>query len=493
MNIDILSLMPEIIVAFFAFLILMAGVFMGKSFEKAAAPVAALGLLAAIGAVLWFNVGRAGLFYNFTYSIEGFSIFFKIFALVVSIIIVGLSPYYIYRTERIKNHISEFYFLVLIITIGTMLISSANDLIMLFISIELVSMPAYILAGFEKNNKKSGEASLKYFLLGVLASAIMVYGFSLVFGVTKEINLFAISRVFSETDSIVGNPLLITGIVMSLAGFAFKIAAVPFHFWAPDTYEGSPTIVTMIITSIVKVAAFAGLIRLLYVGFGNYGASKWIVLTIAALSVLSMVLGNISALPQKNFKRLMAYSSISHGGYILIGFAAASANAQWSILIYVMAYVIMNLGAFAVAMIVERETGSEEINAFAGLGQSNPYLAITMTIFLVSMVGIPPFAGFIGKLFVFQAGINSHYTWLVVIGVLTSVISLYYYMNIVRQMFFTKNEDSLSKGTSLKLPLTYIIIIALCAALTLLMVILPSIFIAISKYAITLNLFSFVK
>lgn len=493
MSIDIFSIMPEIIVAFFAFLILMAGVFIGKSFERAAAPIAALGLAASMGAVLWFNIGRPGLFYNFTYSIEGFSIFFKIFAILTSIIIVGLSPYYINKTENIKNHISEFYFLILIITIGTMLISAANDLIMLFISIELVSMPTYILAGFEKNNPKSSEASLKYFLLGALASAIMVYGFSLVFGITKEINLFNISKAFNETFGVAQNPLLIAGIMMSLTGFAFKIAAVPFHFWAPDTYEGSPTIVTMIITSIVKVAAFAGLLRLLYVGFGNYATSKWIIFTIAAFSVSSMILGNVSALPQKNFKRLMAYSSISHGGFILIGFAAATLNAQWAILIYVMAYVIMNLGAFAIAMIVEKVTGSEEINAFAGLGQLNPYLAITMTIFLASMVGIPPFAGFIGKLFVFQAGVNSNLTWLVIIGVLTSVISLYYYMNIVRQMFFAKASDNLAANSFAKVPATYTIIITICAVLTLLMVILPSIFITISKSALSINLFNFMK
>ena len=494
MNIDIFSLIPEIVAAFFAFLVLIAGVFIGKRFDKAAAPLAALGLLASAGAVLWFDMGRVGLFFNFTYSLEGFSIFFKIFALIVSIIIILLSPYQIRKTERIKNHVSEFYFLVMLITIGTMLISSANDLIMLFISIELVSMPSYILAGFEKSNKKSVEASLKYFLLGVLASAIMVYGFSLIFGVTKEINLLEISRVFNESYNIIGNPLLITGIMMSLAGFAFKIAAVPFHFWAPDTYEGSPTIVTLAITSIVKIAAFAGLIRFLYIGLGNFGASIWIVLTLAVFSVLSMLLGNISALPQKNFKRLMAYSSISHGGFILIGFTSSSSEAQWAILIYIMAYVLMNIGAFAVAMIIEGETGSGEISAFAGLGHLKPFLAITMTIFLVSMVGLPPFAGFIGKLFVFQTAVSSHYVWLVVIGVITTVVSLYYYMSIVKQMFFSKDEDLTVKvAASVKIPVVYLIIIGFCAVLTLLMVIVPSIFIAISKSAIAIDPYNFIR
>ena len=487
-------MIPEIIVAFFAFIVLMAGVFLGKGFEKAAAPIAALGLFAAAGAVLWFNMGRTGLFFNFTYSIEGFSVFFKLFSLIVSIMIILLSPYQIRKTERIKNHVSEFYFLVMLITAGSMLISTANDLIMLFISIELVSMPSYILAGFEKSSKKSVEASLKYFLLGVLASAIMVYGFSLVFGVTKEINLLAISKVFNESNNIMSNPLLITGIMMSLAGFAFKVAAVPFHFWAPDTYEGSPTIVTLTITSIVKIAAFAGLIRFLYIGLGNFASSKWIVLTLASFSVLSMLLGNISALPQTNFKRLMAYSSISHGGYILIGFTAASSDAQWAILIYIMAYILMNIGAFAIAMIIESETGSGEVTSFAGLGHLKPYLAITMTIFLVSMVGLPPFAGFIGKLFVFQAGINSHYIWLVVIGVLTSVVSLYYYMSIVKQMFFAKTDNLTAKiASSAKIPIAYLIIIAFCAFLTLLMVIVPSIFIAISKSAIAIDPYNFIR
>jgi len=487
MNIDILSLIPEIIAAFFAFLILMAGVFIGKKFEKAAAPIAALGLFASAGSVLWFNMGRLGLFFNFSYSIEGFSIFFKIFALIVAIIIILLSPYQISKTERIKNHVSEYYFLIMLITIGTMLVSTANDLIMLFISIELVSMPAYVLAGFEKTSKKSVEASLKYFLLGVLASAIMVYGFSLVFGVTKEINLYAISEAFNRTTGVMGNPMLITGVAMSLAGFAFKIAAVPFHFWAPDTYEGSPTIVTLTITSLVKIAAFAGLMRFLYVGFNNYGASKWIVPVLAGFSVLSMLVGNISALPQKNFKRLMAYSSISHAGYILIGFTASGTEAQWPILIYIMAYILMNIGAFAIAMIVETERDSPEISAFARLGHLKPFLAISMTIFLVSMTGLPPFAGFIGKLFVFQSGVNSNYIWLVVLGVLTSVVSLYYYMSIVRQMYFAKKQDlAAAVAFQLKIPVVYLVIIAVCVIMTLLMVIVPTIFVSLSKNAATI-------
>jgi NADH-quinone oxidoreductase subunit N len=353
---------------------------------------------------------------------------------------------------------------------------------MLFISLELVSIPTYILAGYEKMNEKSNEAALKYFILGVLASAIMVYGFSLIYGATGEINLLAISKAITDGGLLQNNYLLITGTIMALIGFGFKVAAVPFHFWAPDTYEGSPTIVTIIITTIAKLAAFAGLIRFLYSGISEFKNSIWIILFIVILSLLSVILGNLMALPQKNFKRLMAYSSISHGGYMLVAFAAATVSAQWAVLLYLMAYITMNLGAFAVAMLVERTRKSEAISAFAGIGYTNPFISICMIIFLISMVGLPPFAGFIGKLFVFKAGVESNLTWLVIIAVLTSVISLYYYVNIIRQMYFVKYEGD-SGGAKVREPKLYVFIIALCALFTIFMVVLPSIFIMITKNA----------
>jgi NADH-quinone oxidoreductase subunit N len=482
MSIDVVSIIPEIIITCIGFIILMLSVFVGKKFDKLIAPVAAFGLAAGIAAIFIFNFYSPVSSFNNSFIIGNFSNFFRIFTLITSLIIIGLSAGYVKDSVHIKRNLGEFYFLVLMVTVGTMLMSSSGDLIMLFISLELVSIPTYILAGYEKMNEKSNEAALKYFILGVLASAIMVYGFSLIYGATGEINLLAISKAITDGNLLQNNYLLITGTVMALIGFGFKIAAVPFHFWAPDTYEGSPTIVTVIITTIAKLAAFAGLIRFLYSGISEFKNSIWIILFIVILSLLSVILGNLMALPQKNFKRLMAYSSISHGGYMLVAFAAATVSAQWAVLLYLMAYITMNLGAFAVAMLVERTRKSEAISAFAGIGYTNPFISICMIIFLISMVGLPPFAGFIGKLFVFKAGVESNLTWLVIIAVLTSVISLYYYVNIIRQMYFVKYEGD-PGGAKVRESKLYVFIIALCALFTIFMVVLPSIFIMITKNA----------
>ena len=487
MGIDIIAIIPEIIVVGFGLLVLMLSVFTGKKFDKAVAPLSAAGLVTALGAIFIFNFYNPSAVFSNSFVVDNFSNFFRIFTLMATLIIIGLSHGYVRESVYIKRNLGEFYFLIMMVATGTMLMSASNDLIMLFISLELVSIPTYILAGYEKMNEKSNEAALKYFILGVLASAIMVYGFSMVYGATGEINLSEIARITINQSLLEDNYILIVGVIMSLVGFGFKIGAVPFHWWAPDTYEGSPTIVTTIITTIAKLAAFAGLTRFLYIGISGFGNSLWIVLFIIALSLLSMLLGNFMALPQKNFKRLMAYSSIAHGGYMLIGFAAATIDAQWAVFIYLMAYITMNLGAFAVAMLVERTRKSENLTGFAGIGRTNPFIGICMIIFMISMVGLPPFAGFLGKLFVFKSGVESNLTWLVIFGVLTSVVSLWYYVNVIRHMYFIKYEgdESLAK---LRTPKLYLAIIALLAIFTIFMVVLPSIFVMISQDAATLFL-----
>ena len=487
MGIDVIAIIPEIIIVGFGLLVLMLSVFVGKKFDRAIAPISAAGLILALAAIFIFNFYNPSTAFNSSFVVENFSNFFRIFTVVTTLIIIGLSYGYVRESVFIKRNLGEYYFLILMISVGTMLMSASGDLIMLFISLELVSIPTYILAGYEKMNERSNEAALKYFILGVLASAIMAYGFSMVYGATGHVNLEEIARTTINQNLLENNYILIVGVIMSLIGFGFKIGAVPFHWWAPDTYEGSPTIVTTIITTIAKLAAFAGLTRFLFIGISGFGDSLWIILFIIALSLLSMLLGNFMALPQKNFKRLMAYSSIAHGGYMLIGFAAATVDAQWAVFIYLMAYITMNLGAFAVAMLVERTRKSESLTGFAGVGRTNPFIGICMIIFMISMVGLPPFAGFLGKLFVFKSGVESNLTWLVIFGVLTSVVSLWYYVNVIRHMYFIKYEGD-KNLYKIKTPKLYIAIIAILAVFTVFMVILPSVFVMISQDAVTLFL-----
>jgi NADH-quinone oxidoreductase subunit N len=334
----------------------------------------------------------------------------------------------------------DFYLLLLASTIGMSLMASAGDLVMLYLSIETTSIPLYVLAGFMTRDPKSTESGFKYLLFGALTSAIMLYGFSLLYGFTGTTDLkdIALNLVQGQT-----NPMLTLGtLLLILVGFGFKISAVPFHFWAPDVYEGAPTPVAGFLSTASKAAGFSVLLRVLMTVFpsatGTIG--YWSGL-IAIVSVASMTLGNTLAIAQKNIKRLLAYSSIAHAGYALIGVVAISSLGVSSVVFYLIAYLVANLAAFGVVMTIWRVIGSDEISAYAGLSRRAPFLSLILLIALLSLAGIPPMGGFIGKFIVFAAAVNAQMYWLAIIGVLNSVIGLYYYMIVLKVVYLYRSDD----------------------------------------------------
>jgi len=330
----------------------------------------------------------------------------------------------------------EFYILMLASTIGMLLLAAAADLIMVYVAFETVSIPMYILAGFFTGENKSTEAGFKYFLFGAMASAIMVYGLSLLYGFTGTTNIYELARQFQangiETGLLVGSLLLI------LVGFLFKISAVPMHFWAPDTYQGSPTPVAGLLSTASKAAGFAVLIRVLIVAFPEIQV-QWGAI-IAAISVAAMTLGNLTAIAQKDIKRLLAYSSIAHAGYALIGIAAVSASGISSTMFYLIAYMVTNLAAFGIVAAVYRIVKSDKIEDYAGLSRRSPWLALALMIALLSLSGMPPFAGFVTKVLVFAAAIEADMTWLAVIGVLNAIFGLYYYLTVLKVVYLYRSD-----------------------------------------------------
>jgi NADH-quinone oxidoreductase subunit N len=367
-----------------------------------------------------------------TYVSDSFAVLFKVFFLSVALVVLLLSLRY-FREGRYFQ--GEYYFLLLSSFLGMLTISSSRDLLMLFISLELVTAPGWLMAGFRKRDPRSNEASLKFFLIGILSTAVMLYGMSLVYGATGSLRLDEIARALGE-DGATG--LAVAAVLFVVTGFAVKVSSVPFHFWAPDTYEGSPVPVAAFLSVASKAAGFAGLLQIMFLGFRPI-AEFWAPV-FAVLSVLTMTLGNLIALQQRQVVRLLAYSSVAQAGYMLLPFALVGLGADRlafaSAVLYILIYAVMNLGAFAVVIALVREAPGALISDFAGLGRRAPTLALAMAMFLISLAGIPPFAGFWGKFFIFNAAISAGQAWLAVVMVVNSVVSLYYYVAIVRQMYF---------------------------------------------------------
>ncbi|MEM7031184.1 MAG: NADH-quinone oxidoreductase subunit N [Chloroflexota bacterium] len=373
-------------------------------------------------------------------QIDRLALFFKILSL-LTVIIVGLSSVeYIRKNTPFRG---EFYALTLLAGLSLMFLSSATNLVMIYLSLEFLSITSYILTGYLRRDARSTEAALKYLLYGAVASGTMLYGFSLLYGLTGSVDLTAIAIGLGANANL---GVIVLSVIMILAGFGFKIALVPFHQWSPDAYEGAPTPVTAFLSVGPKAAGMAVLIRVMVVALPEYSVNWTAILTVVA--ILTMTVGNLVALWQTNMKRLLAYSSIAQAGYILIGLAAWSSEGASGalegisgILLYLFAYLFTNLGIFAVAIILENKMGTSNISDYDGLLRRSPFLSVALLVFFLSLIGIPPTGGFMGKLFVFGAAIDQGLYLLAGIGVLNSVVSVYYYFGVAKRVFFVDGED----------------------------------------------------
>ncbi|HWP49281.1 MAG TPA: NADH-quinone oxidoreductase subunit N [Candidatus Limnocylindrales bacterium] len=404
--------------------------------------------LALISVILMFPALRTPLegywLFHRMIAVDNFALFFKILVILATILIVLISV----RSKEVSLvEKAEYYTLLLAITLAMMLFASATNLLMVYMALEMVSVISYVLSGYLKTQRKSSEAALKYCIYGGVASGVMVYGISFVYGLTGSLNFSKVHEaldLLAEQKQLPSFTLLVASILM-LAGFGYKIASVPFHMWVPDVYEGAPTPITAFFSIGPKAAGFAALIRFFYEVLSVPSSSQpgtWIALgnlewpmLMAIVSAVTMTLGNLVAIVQNNLKRLLAYSSIAHVGYILMGFSVLTDQGIRAMIFYLMIYLIMNLGAFLVVIYVSDRLGSEEISGYTGLAWRMPYIACAMGVFLFSLTGIPPLAGFIGKFFLFAAVIEKKLYWLALIGLLNSVISLYYYARIIKAMF----------------------------------------------------------
>ncbi|MCW3475208.1 NADH-quinone oxidoreductase subunit NuoN [Limobrevibacterium gyesilva] len=393
-----------------------------------------------IGAFLLTGVlvlpGAYGVGYSGLFTSDAFSAFVKLLVLVAAALCVVVSLDY---NEHVNLRRFEFPVLMLFCTVGMMLMASASNLMTMYVGTELMSLAIYVLAAFARDELRSAEAGLKYFVLGALASGLMLYGISLVYGFSGSMAFDKLAEALADPAS--ASPGLVVGIVFIVAGLAFKVSAVPFHMWTPDVYEGAPTSITAFLGTAPKVAPMALLVRAMATPFGQL-LVQWQQL-IVLVSIASMLLGSLAAIGQRNIKRLMAYSSIGHMGYVLIGLAAGSVDGIRGVLIYLVTYVFMNVGTFACILAMRRRGKMlEGISDLAGLGRTDPAMALAFAVFMFGMAGIPPLSGFWGKYFIFSAAVQQGMWTLAVIGVLTSVVGAYYYINIVKVMYFDAPEEA---------------------------------------------------
>ncbi len=471
---DLIALLPELVLATLAMAVLLAGLASGKprhGFLSAGAVLA----LAATGVTLWLAAGATdpgAHFFSGMFALDHFAIFFKALFLLTAALVVLLSHDYLKRNDYRPG---EYLALVMFATVGMMTMASGVNLAVIYVGLELMALSTYILAGYFRREVKSHEAAAKYFVLGALSSGILLYGLSLIYGATGTLDLATLARVLGGAKPA---PTATVGVALLACGFLFKVAAVPFHVWTPDVYEGAPTPITAFMSVGPKAAAFAMFLRVFLGGLAPL-APSWVWL-VGVSAALTMIWGNVAALIQDNVKRMLAYSSIAHAGYALVGLVAGGPAGVNSVLFYMLVYTVTNLGAFGfVIMLESRGYAGETVADYAGLARRHPAAAFGMLLFMLSLGGIPPTAGFMGKLYLFAAAVNAGYVWLVVVAVLMSAVSLYYYLRIVLQMYL-REGDGVEPAELVAAPWTERVI-WVCGAAVLLIGVLPAPFLAAAR------------
>ena len=427
---DLLLLLPEILLTSWLCLLLIIDFSFPRLPNEQLAYFSIAGLVATLGCLAWFDyTGVTGTLFSNMFALDRMALFFKMFIVGSTILVILASIDYIHRFKFVRG---EYYFLTLMSALGMMFMASANDLLSVFVALEFSTLGFYVLVAYLREDTASNEAGIKFFILGIFAAGLLAYGISLVYGETGKL-------VFSDMTAAQATPGLVIGFLLIFGALGFKIGAVPFHSWIPDTYHGSPTPVTAFLSIAPKAAAFAILLRMFFVALATF-KPIWALLLIAA-SILSMTYGNIVAIAQKNMKRLLAYSGIAQIGNILIGLATGTKMGSDALLFYLVTYLFANLGAFAIVIAVSEAIGSEEIDDYSGLGRRSPFLAFSMLIFLLSLAGVPPLAGFIGKLYIFVAAIKEGLYLLIAVGLINIVISMYYYLIVVKKMYVIEPHD----------------------------------------------------
>jgi NADH-quinone oxidoreductase subunit N len=471
-NVDLHAILPEIIISVVLLAVLVIDLFLPDEFKQLNGVLSMVGIGGAAVALITL-VGDHRTTFGGMYVVDSYALLFKFMFLASVGVLVLMS--FTYLNETVRRSQGEFYFLLLCALLGMMVMPSARDMLALFVALETVTVPGFIMAGFSKGDERSNEAAVKFFLFGVLASAVMLFGMSLIYGVTRSTNLSEIAKVIGGGPAATGIPhadsLIFVSVLLIVVGFAFKVSAVPFHFWAPDTYEGSPAPVAAFLAVASKAAGFAGLLQITFVAFPGQ-AHIWAP-GFAILAALTMTLGNVVALSQTNIVRLLAYSSIGQAGYILLPFALVAhksaelqRDAFAAALTYILIYSFMTLGAFAVVIAVGRRHGTYAISDYEGLAAREPGLALAMMFFLLSLAGVVPTAGFWAKLFVFKAAMGTGTLWLAAIMVLNTLIGLYYYVSVGAKMFLREPADREPIGVPYVLVAAIVLMALIVAAVT---------------------------